>query len=55
MAVVLTNRFTSDETLVAAGKLAALQDEANKRGAAGRPVGNPSAGPLPRFHQPCDA
>jgi MFS transporter, DHA2 family, multidrug resistance protein len=32
MAVVLTNQFTSDETLIAANKVATLQDEASKRG-----------------------
>ncbi|MGD1255660.1 DHA2 family efflux MFS transporter permease subunit [Mycobacterium seoulense] len=32
MAVILTNQFTSDETLVAASKLASLQQEADKRG-----------------------
>ncbi|OBG68879.1 MFS transporter [Mycobacterium sp. E188] len=42
MAVVLTNQFGNDETLVAANKVAALQDEAKSRGV---PV-DPSA--LPR-------
>lgn len=32
MAVVLTNQFTTDETLVAANKVAALQEEARRRG-----------------------
>ncbi|OBH96053.1 DHA2 family efflux MFS transporter permease subunit [Mycobacterium sp. E2733] len=32
MAVVLTNQFTTDETLAAASKMASLQEEADKRG-----------------------
>ncbi len=49
MAVILTNQLTSDETLVAAGKVAALQEDAAKRGLSVDPSALPRQALSPDF------
>ncbi|OBF51652.1 MFS transporter [Mycobacterium sp. 852002-53434_SCH5985345] len=49
MAVVLTNQFTSDETLAAASKMASLQEEADRRGLPVDPAAIPRQALSPDF------
>ncbi|KLO46485.1 major facilitator transporter [Mycobacterium nebraskense] len=49
MAVILTNQFTSNETLVAAGKVASLREDADKRGLPVDPSAMPRQALSPDF------
>lgn len=50
MAVILTNQFTSNETLIAANKVAALQQDAERRGLSVNPSSLPRQALAPDFN-----